>query len=466
MTTTHFTRSARLAAGAVLGAAAVAAIGALVLVGLPAHVAHPVVISAQPPASASVSTCAGPVLAVGRDSTQASLLTDAAPPSVTVADGSGGAPEARTLDARDVSSGAGPASYSAPPTDGKAVDLSAAASASAAADDLAGFAASACGRSAMESWLVAGSASTGAADLIVLANPGAVAARVNLRVFGASGASDPQAGQNLVIAPGTQRVIPLAAIALGEEFPIVRVSASQAPVQAFVQTSLTRILATGGIDQVAAVAAPDSTLVIPGVHVAVSPDGTGAGASDVPTRLRLLAPAAAGTATVEVTGPSGAAMAPRTVAFDASIPLQLDLDGLDIGTYTVSVHATTPVTGAVWATTGFDAASDFAWFTPAAVIAAPTLAAVAAGPNAELSITADASGSVAVEPVAGGERRDIAVEAGGTVTVPVAAGAVYRLVPEGIAVRAAVTYHDEDALAGFPVPPGDAEASAVRVYPR
>ena len=60
------------------------------------------------------------------------------------------------------------------------------------------------------------------------------------------------------------------------------------------------------------------------------------------TSLRLLAPAADANATVTVVRDGAAAGAtgqPQTVALTAGIPLQLDLSGLEIGTYTVAVLA-------------------------------------------------------------------------------------------------------------------------------
>ena len=51
-------------------------------------------------------------------------------------------------------------------------------------------------------------------------------------------------------------------------------------------------------------------------------------------------------------------------------------------------------------------------------------------------------------------------------TVPVTAGESYRIVPDAGGVHAGVSFRGAGALAGYPVPAGDAEASAVTVYPR
>lgn len=425
-------------------------------------------LAALPPAGPSIATCAGPVLAAGRDSANASVLADAAPQSLTDGAAGGVAPESTTLQAPDVADGAGPAVLTVPPTDGAVTDLAAAGSATVAASDLSGFAASACTRAAMESWIVAGSGTTGAADLVVLANPGDVAARVTITVYGATGPAVPAAGAGIVVAAGTQRVVPLAALALGEENPILQITAAEAPVRASLQASLTRILVPGGLDQVGASAVPTEQIVIPGVPVVTAP-GT-AGESDVATSLRLLAPAADANASVVILrngGAGGATSQPQDVALTAGIPLQLDLSGLEVGTYTLVVTASAPVTGAVRAASGFGAGSDFGWFAAADEVTAPALAAVADGPAPQLTLasTSDAAQTVGLTGI-DGARTDVTVPAGGSVTVPVTAGAVYRIEPGDDGIRAAVTYATGGAVAGYPVPAGDAAASAITVYPR
>lgn len=459
-------RTAGLVIGAVVAAASVVAAAALVTLDLPGRTVDPISLSAQPPATASIAACTGPVLAIGRDSTQAGLLTDAAEQRLTVGAADGADTERAALASTDVPGGSGADVVTAQPVDGRRADLAAAGSASLDDEDLRGFAASACTRPRMESWLVAGSGATGAADLVLLANPGDVPALVALSVYGAEGLVEPPAGAGIVVAPGAQRVIPLAALALGEENPIIRVTSSQAPVQASLQASLTRVLLPGGVDQVTAVGAPETTLVIPGVRVALAPGDPGA--SDVPTKLRLLAPTAGGTATVTVTAASGPVGEPQVVPLTAGVPLQLDLDGLAVGAYTVRVASTVPVTGAVWATTGFGQGSDFGWFTEAELLTEPALVAIAAGPAPVLVVASDADVDQVIEvsDADGQNAREVTVPAGGSVEVPVTAGGVYRLSPSTAGIRAAVSFAGAGALAGYPVPPGDAAAAAIVVYPR
>lgn len=469
MTNTAISRlpRTRLIVGAVVAAAvAIAGVG-IVLAPWPGLAQEPVALTAAPPATASVATCGGPLLAAGRDSAAASAVTDAAPQSVTAGASDGSTPTSVSLTAATVAGGAGPVSVTAEPVDDVRTDVAGAGAAQIEASDLRGFAASACTRAAMESWLVGGSGATGAADLVVLANPGEVAARVTLTIYGAEGATTPAAGADVRIAAGTQRVIPLAALALGEASPVIQVTASEAPVRASLQTSITRILLPGGVDQVTATVAPVPDLVIPGVQVAEAPGA--ADASNVPALLRMLSPQAAGSAIITVWNGSGQVGEAQTVEYIAGVPLELDLTGLAIGSYTVRVGSSSPITGAVWSTTGFGEGADFAWFVAADDLTAPALVAVAAGPSPSLQLSSSSTEAEIVDVVSdagAGESRQVTVPAGGDATVTVDSGQVYQIVPGTGGVRAAVAYTAGGQLAGYPVSASDIAAASIAVFPR
>lgn len=455
-------RRTRLIVGVVVSLLALGGLAATALTPWPQVHTSAVSLSAARAASTSLAACSGAVLASGQSTADAAEVTDAAAPSV-VASADGEPPTEATLAAPDVFGGVGPNVYSAAPSGTDPVDVAAAQSVRVQQTGLSGLAAEACTRPAMESWLVGGSGMTGAADLLLLANPGTVAARVSLTVYGAQGATTPPAGTELLIAAGTQRVIPVASLALGEESPVIRVTAAEAPVRASLQTSITRVLVPGGVDQVVAAAAPATTTVIPGVRI--TQDSGTTGDSEVPSFLRLLAPASDGTATVVVLGPDGVVRDEQSVDMLAGVPLQLDLDGLAAGTYSVTVSATTPITGAVWSATGFAEGDDFAWFAAAEPLSGSALVAVAPAPSPALTVTApDADTTVELEGA--GSSRTIPVPAGHSVTVPVTGGQTYRLSPHGGAVQAAVSFEDYQALAGYTVAAGEAEAAAVTVYPR
>jgi hypothetical protein len=311
-----------------------------------------------------------------------------------------------------------------------------------------------------ESWLVGGASTTGANDLIELANPGSVPATVQLSAYGSQGVSTPPSGQNIVIAAGERRIVPLAGLLLGEESPVVRVVSSGAPVHAALQTSVTRVLLPGGVEQVAPTAQADTRLVMPGVQVVATTAGQAA------TVLRLLAPGADATATVTLVPVDAATSAPAAldIPLSAGLPTSIDLSGNAAGAYTVEVSSTAPVVGATWSTTGFGQGADFAWYAAAPEIADPSVVAVAPGSGAAVVLAAGTGdASVTLTPVEGGDPVSTTVAAGSSAALSVSAG-VYRLETTA-PVRAAVTYAGTSALASYPLWPADAAASAVTVLP-
>lgn len=475
------TTSARMLIGTVVSIAAGVAVVTAVSVPWPTLLREPVSVAATPAPAASVAACDGGLLLIGRDPTDADALATAAPQSVTsgvTADAP--PPTEQRLEVPEV--GLGPLVFTAPPQDRQRVDVAAAGASTVTADDLVGFAASACRPPLLESWLIGGSGLTGAADLVLLANPGTVPATVELTVFGVAGPQVPPGASDIVVAPGTQRVVPLAGIALDEASPVIRVTAVGAPIHASLQTSITRTLTPGGVDQVGAVPQPAAVQRITGVSVTgreetpVTPEDTDTD-TDAPadpeiaqsaTLLRLLAPSAATTATVTVTaiGRAEPALEPQQVPLEAGKPLELALDGLAVGSYTVEVAADAPVLAAVWQTTGFDEGADFAWYTPAPEVSVPSLFAVPSGPPPTLTVVnpADEPVVVSVTSEDGAFRLELTVPAGGATTARLSPRTVYLVEPEA-PVHASLSFTGDGALAGVPVWPADTAAPEITVYP-
>jgi hypothetical protein len=462
------TTSTRLLAGTVVSAAAVVAVVTAVTLPWPTVAREPAEITAQPAPAASVVACDGPILTVGRDVTQVEAVSVVAEQRVTSGVGEGAAPPEEAviaLDGQEPESG--PRVFTAPPEDRQRVDVAAAGSAIVSADDLAGFAASACRPPLLESWLVGGSGETGAADLVLLSNPGVVPATVQLTVFGATGAQTPPGGTDVVIAPGTQRVIPLAGLGLGEASPVVRVTAAGAPVHASLQASITRTLTPGGVDQVGAIPEPLADQTITGIAVTRTPGAEGA--SDVATVLRMLAPSTATTASITVTpvGREEPALDPEDVPLVAGQPVEVDLGGLPVGSYTVRVEADEPFVAAVWQATGFDEGDDFAWYTPSPVVTVPSLFATPSGPPPALTLVNpdDEPVDVSVTSDDGSYRLEVSVPANGSMTARLSPRTVYVLDPGAGRIRAGLSLTGDGALAGMPVWPADAAAPDIVVYP-
>lgn len=462
------TTGARLLAGTLVAVAFVVGVVTAVSLPWPTLAREPVAIEQAPAPSASVLVCTGGLLAVGREAEDAGRVITAAPQTLTSGVVPGAPdPSAVPLVPPTTDGTAPPVAVVAEPVGEARTDVAASGSSTAGADDLRGYAASACRPALMESWLVGGSAATGAADVVLLTNPGTVPATVQLTVYGAGGAQVPAGGSDLVIAPGVQIVVPLAGLILGEESPVIRVTATGAPVQAALQASITRTLVPGGVDQVGAIAVADTVQSVPGVSVTQNPGADTT--SDAATLVRVLSPNADTTATITAT-PSGASpqsSAPTTIPLAAGVPTEVELGGLPVGDYTIDVSAGAPVLAAVWQTTGFGEGSDFAWYTSAPEVSAPSLFAIPPGPEPALTLANPAPEAVVVvvEAVDGSFTTEVEVAPGSSEVIRLTARTVYSLDAGGRGIRAGISQSGDGALAGFPVWSSDAAAQEITVYP-
>ncbi len=465
-------RILRTAAATVIAAGLVAGSVAIAATGTPRIDIEPLALTTNPEPSAVVTACSGPLLALGRDQSDASLLTDAeAPDTVAGTLRAAGEVTQSQLAAPDVTDGAGPTVFEVAPVGRSRIDAAAAQSRTVNADDLRGFAASGCAAPRMESWVAAGSAATGAADLLLISNPGDVAATADITVYTVEGETSPVAGRAIVIPPRTQRVVPVAALAIGEESPVLKVTATSAPLLVSVQASITRTLVPGGLDVASVTATPHETLTIPGVVVGRS-SSTEAG--DAPTVLRLLSPDSEADVLVDVQrvgggSTDGSVSSAAEVHLAPGQPLELELGALDPGTYVVRLVSTVPVTGAVRTSTGSTDSDDFGWVSAADALGDSTMVAVARGPGAMLTLTADEGADATVQLIAdegAGATEELVIPASGAVQVDVAGGEVYEIVTVSGNVRGAVSYYGEGALASYPVTPGAATSEAMTVYPQ
>lgn len=454
--------SARVVVGLAVAAGLVVVGVAAIAAPWPQLTREPVTVAATPTPNASVVTCAGPLLVLGRDATQAGGVSVAAAQSVTAGVGPGDpAASSRSLQTPGISAGSSPLTFSAPPSADGPSDLAASGSSQVEAEDLRGLAVSGCRAPMSETWLVGGSTTTGSADLVLLANPGDVPATVRLTVYGARGPQTAPGGAAVVVAPGTQRAVPLAGLLLGEASPVVRVTATGAPVQASLQSSLTRTLIPGGVEQVGPAPGLATSLAIPGVVVPDTVSGTSGLVTSV---LRLLSPDADTNAAITISPVGGADISREPVPLPAGVPAQVDISGLAPGTYTVRVEADQPLVGAVWQTTGLGQGSDFSWYAAAPEITGHTVLAVPAGPSPALVVwnPTDAAQTVTLE--GSGTPVTVSVPALGSARTPVTAGSVWSLSTTG-AIRAAVSYAGAGALSSMTVWPAQAAASTITVAP-
>lgn len=468
MSTSRWFRWAATGTRTLIGTAVAVGFTAVVVTGVSAPwpvVELPVpVVQTRPDAADTIAVCSGPVLALGRTAEDAGLISVAQDADLTVGVPEGNPqPSDGELASPQVDGDPDVPFFVATPTGNEVAVLSAASSAEVEEPDLAGFAAAACRPPLLESWIVGGTTTTGSSDILLLSNPGAVTASVQLTVYGAEGPQMPPGAAGITVPAGSQLALPIAGVAGGEERPVMRVTATGAPITASLQSSIVRTLIPGGLDVQSAVASAETVQVVAGVTVAEEPTaGTAA------TIVRVLAPTSDTEVTVSATPVGSALGATRTtVPLTAGIPAEVELAELVEGSYVVSIEAEEPVVAATWQTAGTDVGSDFAWFTPSPVLRDETLWAVPAGPSPRLTLANRGSedASVVVRE-AGGEEQEVAVDAGGAAEVVLRPDAVYTIESgEADGLSAGVTFAGPGSLAGVPVWPADAAAQPVTVYP-
>ncbi|MCT1477284.1 DUF5719 family protein [Microbacterium sp. p3-SID336] len=447
---------ARLVTGVAVAAACVVGVAAAVHAPWPTVSHEPAQEQVTPLPGDSVLVCNGDVRALGRDSSAPLDMRSAAGPSLTVG-GTAGDPGTEGLAAPDLADG-GEVSVLTGAVEGRTAPLIAGAeSFTLAADDLAGYAAAPCTVPRLESWLVGGAVGTGSEDIVVLTNAAEVPSTVTLTVYGES-----RGGRTVIVPARSQTALPLTAIAAGNEAPVVKVSATGAPVRAVLQSSLVRVLDPAGADLQEAVPGPQQNLVITGVQTFSANGDEG----DM-TVLRLLSPGAHAMVQVRVRSEG---TTPTTdefrVPLDPDVPAQVALSGLEPGRYTVEIEAEAPVVAAVRQQDGFGRDTDFAWVTPAPQIDAEVAFAVPTGPSPRLQLanTTEEDATVTLEPIGGGESQEITVPAGQTAGIDVTARDTYLLRVTG-EVHAAVTFTAPGALAVLPVPPSPGVEKSITVYP-
>lgn len=204
--------------------------------------------------------------------------------------------------------------------------------------DLRGLAGASCAAGSADTWLVGGSTRLGATARLVVVNPSATAAQVTMAAWGAAGPLDLAADQ-LLVAPGARQVVVLGGEAAEQDSVVLRVRSAGAQVVAWVQDDLLDGFTPAGADLVVGGQAPATRQSVPGLLV----DGE----SDAPV-LRLLAPDEVGTASLTLLGGDGPVEVPGTqeVALPAGEVVDVSLDGLPAGRYTVVVDADVPVVAA------------------------------------------------------------------------------------------------------------------------
>ncbi|QDZ16455.1 DUF5719 family protein [Humibacter ginsenosidimutans] len=288
----------RVLAGVVGTAVAVAALVGAAVVPLPAFTVNPPSKTVSPVPANQQRVCPGGLLELGDGSAASSLTSIGAASTKTEATTQ---VVTKSLATPSVHSDDGaPRTISTNSTGAAQRPLIAGAqSQTASSADTAGLVAVACGEATSDSWLVAGATTLGATSLVMLNNPTAVDATVDLTVYTEAGRADAAGSTGLIVRAKSQLVVPLTGLVPNAQASVVHVQASGGSVYAVLQQSAVSGLAPQGVDLVAPTAEPATSLVIPGMTVKNLGKAAGAdGASNQIPAVRLLAP---GTSAAHVT---------------------------------------------------------------------------------------------------------------------------------------------------------------------
>ncbi|MBP2437583.1 DUF5719 family protein [Microbacterium amylolyticum] len=403
--------------------------------------------------------CDGPILALGRDASDAQGLMAVTDPAIAALNARSEAPD---TDGRTTIDGVGEATTIVQLPDGTdPIAVSGAGSALLNEPDITGFAASACRAPTPEAWLVGATVATGITDIVVVANPSEVAATVSLEVFGVDGRTRPPGGE-FALPAGAARAIPVASISGAEQSPVVRVIASGAPVRASLQSSRVMTLDPVGVD-VQAAAAPATSAVIPRLTITES----AAESPDEPTALRLLSiEGVDAVADVTVVSESSGGVAfSATLELAADQPLSVDLADLAAGSYTVRVDAESPIVAAVRNVAG----ADYGWSVAAPELDETSLVTLPDAPEGQFQVAIANTGDEPVTVVVDRLDRDVSTR---TLDIGVGRSASFRAFSEGTyridvsdgTVAASASHVVDGAIASFPVQPDPAEPEPVTVF--
>ncbi|QHC55998.1 DUF5719 family protein [Rathayibacter tanaceti] len=338
---------------------------------------------------------------------------------------------------------------------------------SIANETVSGLSARGCAEPSADSWLVAGSTDVGRTSVLVLANPSAVAATVDLTLFGESGLIQATGATGIVVPAGATRALPLAGLAPGVVQPVVHVSARGGEVAASMQSSAISGLTPEGVETTGPSAGPDTLAVIAGFTLTSPPaerssdDGSGGAGSPV---VRILTPGDVdSTVSVEITNedPSGSGASTQVVVPAGRVG-EVPLTGLVDGSYRVVLRADQPIVAAGRSTSTGSAGTDFAWFASGASTSRAFAVANTGEPGALLHLLNGSNSAATIEIAAPGGTRTLELGPFAAASAPLGTDAV--VVSSTQPVQASVSIALDGRIASYPIVPPGPLSSPITVY--
>jgi hypothetical protein len=417
-----------------------------------------------PVPAAAERVCAGSALRLsddaGNDATQASTVG-----SATVATATTGSTVERSALDPSTTGGSDPRLLTAPAGE-TTPQVAGSSFQSVSSGDLVGAGAASCDDPSQSTWLVGGSTETGRTSLVTLSNPTDVNATVDLAVFDSDGTVSAPGTNGIVVAPNTQKVVPLSGFVSDQGSTVVHVTSSGGQIVAHMQETVVRTLTPGGYDIVSGGAAPSRSQVIPAVALANAQAAQrGDDTADAAPIVRLFVPGTqAARVTLGITTADGGGTTVNATA-EPGVVTDVPLDDFPDGRYSFTITSTVPVVAGARTTTPTDGnGSDLGWFASAEPLGDTTITAIAPGEGVRLNFVNPTREDRSVTVRSSDEQRKLEILSGATVTLPVQTAKQLTLTgTEGIV--AGVTYRGDDGIAGFPLRPATEVSTPVRVYP-
>lgn len=260
-----------------------------------------------------------------------------------------------------------------------------------------GFAAAGCHAPRSESWLVAGSTTTGRQAVLSLINPGVVAATVDLTVFGSNGEISAPSARGILLQPGQRRVVSVSGLAPNEVAPVIRVHSLGTAVSASIHSTVTRGLQPDGLDIAVSQEPPSTTRIIPGLWLETAEQlalvTAQDGYEDIGPSLRLLSPDADAQVTLSVVRP-GLGGRSSQVSLQAGRVLDVAIDQLGQGNAAITISSDQPVVAGMRHSSVAEGQTDVAWIASAPVFTGLASVVIPTGAPAQLHLV-----NVADQPV-------------------------------------------------------------------
>lgn len=338
---------------------------------------------------------------------------------------------------------------------------------SIANETVRGLSARGCAEPSADSWLVAGSTDVGRTSVLILANPSAVAATVDLTLFGENGAIQATGARGIVVPAQSVRELPLAGLAPGVIQPVVHVTSRGGEVAASMQSSTISGLTPEGVETTGPTAGPGTITVISGFTVTAPPAQTGSddgsGGAGIPI-LRILVPGDNdSTVSVEVSNenPSGSGASTQVVVPAGRVG-EIPVSGLADGSYRITLTADQPIVAAGRSTSTGSAGTDFAWFVAGTATSTPFGVGSAGDVDSVLHLANGSDSTAAVEIASAGQSRTL--ELGPFAVLSTSLGRDSAVVSSTQPVQASVSLARDGGIASYAVVPPGPLSSPITVY--